>query len=116
MSEREPTKEPHFNLNIKGPEGMRGFEANRDNSSLYRHFGALAIYNHVYIDLGENLCTRIWKHDVDYPKIEPYMIANGFTDHNNLREKDLSKADVEAYDKMIKQQANDLDQIPEDWT
>lgn len=113
MSEREPTREPHFNLNINGPEGARGFEANRDNASLYRHFGALAIYNHVYVDLGDNLCTRIWKHDVDYPKLEPFMIAQNFVHHDNLRV--VNEHDVDAYNKMIERQAQDLDTIPDDW-
>lgn len=113
MAEREPTKEPHFNLNINTAEGLRGFEATRDNASLYRHIGMLAIYDHAYFDLSNNECTRIWRHDADYTKVEGYMVQEKFPIHDNLRE--VNKHDADAYDKMIQRQAADLDQIPDDW-
>lgn len=113
MSEREPTREPHFNLNISTAEGLRGFEANRDNASLYRHFGALAIYDHAYFDLNEGQCTRIWRHDESYPQVEGYMVQNKFVLHDNLRE--VNPHDADAYEKMIERQATDIDKIPDGW-
>lgn len=113
MSEREPTKEPSFNLNINTSEGLRGFEATRDNASLYRHIGSLAIYDHAYFDLNEGQCTRIWQHDESYPQVEGYMLQQKFPVHDNLRT--VNTHDADAYDKMIERNAADLDQIPEDW-
>ena len=114
MTEREPTREPHFKLNITRAEGRVEFEATRDNASLYRHMGGLAIYNHAYFDLGNNECTRIWVHDESYPQVEGYMLQNKFVHHDNLREVNVNDAD--AYDKMIERQASDLESIPDDWS
>lgn len=112
MSERE-LNEPHFKLSVNSRDGeSKEFIATRDNSSLFRHMGALAIYDHGYFDLGENQCTRIWRHDASYPQVEKYMITQGFPIHANLRKVD--KYDVEAYDEMIARQTQ-MDTIPEDW-
>ena len=106
-------KEPSFNLNIIKDGESTIFEANRDNTSLYRHIGSLAVYNHAYIDLGDNLCTRVWRHNDSYEKVESFMIANDYPIHDNLRQ--VNKHDADAYDDMISRQMTDLEQIPEGW-
>lgn len=111
--ERPPTPEPHFNLNISTSEGLRGFEATRENSTLYRHFGRLALFNHAYFEIGDGQCTRIWTHDESYPQVEKFMLHHKFPLHDNLRE--VNSHDAEAYDKMIERQTSDLENLPEDW-
>jgi hypothetical protein len=92
---------------------LRGFEANRDNASLYRHIGILAIYDHAYFNLDEGLCTRIWRHDESYAQVEGYMVQQKFPLHDNLRT--VNTNDADAYDKMIERNAADLEQIPDEW-
>lgn len=106
-------EKPNFRLNITNNDETKEFIADQDNSELYRHIGSLAIYNHAYFDLGDNLCTRIWVHDASYPQVEKYMLANDFVSHDNLRK--VNPNDQEAYDKMIERQTGDLDDMPEDW-
>lgn len=113
--ESEATKQPSFGLNIMKDGESTIFEANPDNATLWRHVGALAIYNHAYIDLGDDTCTRIWRHHDSYPQVEDFMLKHGFTSHDNLRERDLNKHDVKAYDDMIAREAGDFESLPEGW-
>lgn len=110
--ENEPINEPHFKLSVNRGEESQEFIATRDNSSLFRHMGELAIYDHAYFDLADKQCTRIWRHDASYPQVENYMLSQGFPLHANLRE--VNKYDIEAYDEMISRQAG-LESVPEDW-
>lgn len=110
--EREPLQEPHFTLSVNKGEESHEFIATRDNSSLYRHIGQLALYDHAYFDLEEGQCVRIWRHDASYGQVEKYMISQGFPLHANLRA--VNKYDIEAYDEMIARQTS-MDTVPDDW-
>lgn len=108
-----------FKLSVQRESGETyEFEANRDNTELYRHMGALGLsmYDHVYIDLTDDesaKCHRIWRHSENYPQVEKYVEHMGFPLHDNLRK--VNSHDVTAFDEHIARQSSDLDSMPEDW-
>jgi len=106
-------QEPGIILNINGEH----FEATRDNTSLFRYFGHLAVYNHVFIvrDEESGECTYIFNQHPTYPVFEEYMVKHKYETHDNLRE--VAECDLDAFEDMVKQNLGDIqDYPPEDWS
>ena len=107
-------KEPRFKVRF----GEEEFEATRDNTSLFRFFGQLAIYNHVFIikDKEKGEVSYIFDTHPAYDKVTDFMIEKDYPIHMNLRE--IAKCDSDAYDMMLHEQMSDEleDGVPEDWS
>lgn len=116
----ENEKPAFFKLSVNKTNGESyEFVADRDNTELYRHVGALGLsmYDHAYIDLSDEngpKSTRIWRHMESYTQVEGYMIQNDFVVHDNLRR--VNQSDIEAFDEMIMRQAGSIDEVPEGWS
>lgn len=105
---------PRINLNL----GEETFEATPENSSLYMHLGSLACYNHVFLEKGtaeDNTLTGTYIFSVTpvFDELAEYMAANGYPMHVNLRQ--VAKCDVDAFNRMVSQQVEDYDTIPDGW-
>lgn len=105
--------EPGIFLNI---DGDSSFEATRDNSSLFRHIGAAALYDHIFIvtDEDSSYGTYVFRSCDSFEMMSDYMIENGYPIHLNIREP--AQCDVDAFERMILQACErDGDFVPEDW-
>lgn len=100
-------QEPKATIRVNGQE----FEARRDNTSLFRHLGKAAIFDHVFLQTGENEGAYIFNGIKGYDDLSAYMMANGYPMHVNLPE--ASPLDQDAY---MRQATSDLsDTVPEGW-
>ena len=105
---------PKINLNL----GEETFEATPKNSSLYMHLGSLACYNHVFLEKGtaeDNTLsgTYIFSITPIFDELAEFMASNGYPMHVNLRS--VAQCDVDAFDRMVAQQAGDFESFPEEW-
>ena len=92
-------------------------EATRANTSLFRHMGHYAIYDHVFIVLDEEKShgTYIFSNSLMYPQIVQFMVENEYPMHLNLQT--AADCDIQAWEHMVSQDAaSDLESgIPEEW-
>ena len=111
MSERwEPNyeEEPFVTLSI----GSGEFVATRENTRLYTHLGALALYDHVFCS-SEDRGFYIFSFVEGYPILKQYMLENNYPMYLNQTE--VAQVDVDAYDRSIQRSMGDIDHIPDDW-
>lgn len=94
------------------------FEARRDTASLYTFMGKLALYNHIFCyDVQDNEVQQsfyIFDFVGGYGELARYMSENEYPMHLNLPE--ISKSDVEAYERAVLRDLAVTDGVPEDWT
>lgn len=117
MTERfvQPHNElPKMKLDLQGSE----FEATPENTTLFTFLGRIACYSHVFIQTGPEddevmVGTYVFASHPVYENMAQFMAEYGYPMHTNLRE--VADCDVNAYDRMISQQTNDLDHIPDEW-
>lgn len=94
------------------------FEARRDNTSLFTFLGAIACYDHVFVqtgDIEDNVMsgTYIFSTHPAFEKMSEYMVENDYPMHLNLQE--AAECDRTAWERMVAQQCTDIDGVPEDW-
>lgn len=105
--------EPQMGLYINGGEE---FIATRDNSTLYKFFGHLALYDHAFFVIDEHAGQGfyIFNQHPSFAEMAEYMIENDYPSHLNIRQ--VSECDVQAFDGMVAREAEALDGgVPEDW-
>lgn len=105
-------KEPSFT--VHRPNGE--FEATRDNATLFRFMGALAVYDHIFFvrDEGRGVGTYLFKLTPEYERAADYMMDNDYPAHINLRE--VPHCDRDAYDKMLTKYASVSEGgVPAEW-
>lgn len=95
--------------------GDRRFEMTTENTSLWRHLGHLAIFDHVYVQLNEKEAIYLWE-SIDQTKeaynlVAPVVVQKGGEIYLNLRK--VASDDVKAYEHAA---THDLgDGVPESW-
>lgn len=106
--------EPVLHLNVGGE---RQLEVRRDNSSLFRFFGEMAMYDHVFIvtDEDTNRGSFIFSVNSCFEELVDYMMTNDYPAHLNLPE--VAECDRRAFEDMLSTQlTTDLEGgVPEDW-
>lgn len=108
-------------LNINGKE----FPLTTDNSSLYRHLGTAALYDHVFIRLpeeferdGERMSMYLWK-TIQQTASAYELISEALTEfedaeiHRNIRI--VGEGDRRQYLKAALQDSDDYGTVPEGW-
>lgn len=95
------------------------FYATRDNTSLFTFLGRTAL-DHIFVNTEvdeENekvmIGTYIFRCHRMFEPMEDYMVVNDYPLHLNLPE--VADCDEEAFNRMVHQQATDIDTIPADW-
>lgn len=111
-------QEPVMRLTMASGE----FEATRDNTFLFTFLGKaginLAMYDHVYIRMDEEgeepQGAYIFSINENFQPMADFMLENKYTAHLNMSE--VAECDVTAFNNMIRDNAEDLDNgIPEEW-
>ena len=108
MSEYEP-------MHLEMHDGS-DFEATRDNTSLFRHLGKYAIYDHVFIVTNEEESrgTYVFSVHHTFEQMANYMAENRYPMHLNLTE--AAQCDIDAWERMIQLDVeSDGDFVPEEW-
>ena len=95
--------EPFATLNV----GEEKYEVTRENATLYRHLGAAAMIDHLFVSLGENSGIYVWQNNPAYDEVAAAAVANECMLILNIQEP--SEMDVKAF---IKHHKSDLDTIP----
>ena len=113
MSEEE--KDPHFGLEYGGDK----YEVGRQSASIFSYLGELAVYNHIFIvtEVKESESYEgiyIFNQLSVYAKVFKFMVDNRYPPHYDIGE--VGQCDLDAFDKMIKQEASDIgNTIPDGW-
>ena len=88
-------------------------KATRHNTSLYRHFGRGALYDHIWVRRDDNTGTFIWAqqppNNPTYNELALVAVENGIEMHINIRK--VSECDLKAFGKAA---MSDIDTFP-DW-
>lgn len=103
------------NMKMEYPDG-REVLSTRDNTSIFRFMGALALYDHIFVvtDPEKNQGTYIFRSHPSYEQMADYMMDNDFVAHINLRS--VAECDVEAFDKMVARDVAEVEEgVPEGW-
>ena len=101
--------EPFFEI----PMGEGSYELSRENTSLFRHLGAAAIYDHVFLTTGDNKGGYIWRTHSQYEEISELAEENLCVTHSNI----WPPADIDVKN-YIAHHSTDLegfDGVPEEW-
>lgn len=72
-------------------------EARQDNTRLYRHVGALALFDHVFVVADDDRGVYLWSHVEGYEQVAILAVENDCELHLNLQS--VSKYDREAYER-----------------
>lgn len=97
----------------------REFDATPLNTTLFTYLGRLACYDHVFIQTGDEdprtmIGTYVFNTHPVFPDMTEFMVEHNFPMILNRIE--VPDCDVEAWQRMVAQHADDLDQgIPEGW-
>lgn len=102
-------KEPFAHLNVNGER----HEMRQDNTSLFRHLGHHAIYDHVFILLPEDRAAYIWNGMEGYDALATAAVENECTLHLNLPE--AGDMDQQAFMRYMMRDFETTDTVPEDW-
>lgn len=104
-----PEEEPIMELTINDER----IELTRDNTSLFTHIGAAAMFDHVYVVISYDppRSTYIPSTAGAYPQIVRYMRENHYPRHEDLT--DASDADKEV---LIEFWTRDLGDLPPNFT
>ena len=110
----ENSPEPIIELNLNGEK----FEATRDNTTLFQFFGRLAIYNHIFLEMGREddkpMGAYLFSDHPVYPQLEELIVAYEFPQHLALRE--VGECDVDAWNRHNLSDLAEADGVPEEWT
>jgi hypothetical protein len=119
MSERldyDPSELPHMKLTL-GED--REFNSTPENTTLFTHLGRLAMYDHIFLQTGSEdndiiLGTYVFNTHSSFEGMADFMMDNHYP--MILNKLEAADCDVQAFNRMIEQQAGDLEQgVPDDW-
>lgn len=105
----EQNKEGFATLTVNGER----HEARQDNTSVYRHLGMAALYDHVFVAISENSGAYIWKHNPAHAEFERLAIEAECPTHLFIPE--VSEMDKNAYETAVLADLNNADTFPEGW-
>lgn len=120
MSEKLEPKEGEYPAMRLTIGENREFESTPFNTTLFTYLGRLACYDHVFIQTGDEndttmVGTYVFNTHPVYPDMSAFMIEHDFP--LMLNRVEVPDCDVEAWQRMVAQQVDDLDQgIPEGWS
>lgn len=109
------SKSPEF-AKITFGDGEK-VSATRDNTTLYNHFGELALWDHVFItkDAEEGIGGYVWAQQPPdnpaYIALAPLAVENGCELHLNI--KAVPESDVESFNKAATKDLGDY--LPDSW-
>lgn len=109
----ENSKEPALEIDMNGEK----FIATRDNTTLFQFFGHLAIYDHVFIEMGMEESTPIgaylFKTQEVWDELVDFMVTNEFPQHVALR--DVGQCDVDAFERTMFTDVRHNATFPPEW-
>lgn len=105
----EQNKEGFATVTVNGER----HEARQDNTSVYRHLGKFALYDHVFTSISENSGVYIWKHNPSHAEFERLAIESECPTHLFIPE--VSEVDRNAYESSVLADLSKADTFPEDW-
>lgn len=86
-------------------------EMTRDNTSVYRHLGRGALFDHLFVMTSEDSGAYIWSHHPQFEELIKRAAEQQCIMHLNLQE--VSETDQESY---IRHAMSDVgDSFPEEW-
>lgn len=95
------------------PVGDSEVELSRDNTSIYRHLGAAAVFDHLFISI-DNKGAYIWNTHSQYEEIGALAVQNLCTTHLNLQEP--AEVDIKNYLAHHTEDIADEELgVPEEW-
>lgn len=103
-----------LDLNIGGEH----FHMTRENTSLFRFAGELAIYDHVFFvteerENGAVAGTYLFRANEAFAKLRTFMEENLYPQHVNLQE--VAQCDLDAWNSHYLKDLNDTSSVPEEW-
>lgn len=109
-----PEQEPHMQLMLNTGE----FRATRDNTTLFQYFGRLAIYDHIFVQTGNEdestmLGAYIFSNFPHWTDMVDYMVTNEYPQHVCLRQ--VAECDMAAFDRANLGDLAETDGVPEEW-
>ena len=97
------------NLNVNGED----LPLSRDNVTLYKHLGAHAVYDHLFITVGEDKGLYVWNYHSQYQELAARAVKAEAVLHLNITEP--SRCDVEALLDHTTADLHNTDTFPEQW-
>src|SRR5690242_19433154 len=70
-------------------------EMSRDNTTVYRHLGHAAIFDHLFVSMGEGAGAYMWSHHSQYPEVSQLAEQAQCRTISNIDEP--AECDVNAY-------------------
>lgn len=95
------------------PIGEEVLELSRENTSVFRHLGAAALFDHVFVTTDENSGGYIWRTHSQYDEISELAEEHLCVTHSNIYPP--SDTDVENYLAHHTQDLDEIDEMPEAW-
>ena len=93
--------------------GDESYDATRENTTVYNHFGMGELYDHVYVDINDTQGVYIWKEQPPnnplFTTLAAIAVQHGAETHVNIRK--VAEGDLRAFGKAA---TRDLDERP-DW-
>ena len=101
----------HFRMEFDNGEE---FETSPDNTELYRYVGNLAIMNHVYMEIDDEISLYVFAQSSAYPYLEELATMNRYPIHDNLQ--GATQSEVNAFNDHIDEMVKNIpDEVPEEW-
>lgn len=108
-------KEPKEKLPVfdKIQVGEEEHEMTRANTSLYKHLGHYAVFDHIFVVTSDSSGAYIWNDNQLYPRYTKGVVDNQCTMHLNIQK--ASEMDVNNFMRHHSGDLEELKTVPEDW-
>ena len=93
--------------------GDTDIEMSRDNTTIYRHLGSAALFDHMFVSIGEGAGAYMWAHHSQFDEVVQLAEQAKCRTVSNIDEP--AECDVNAY---VRHQVTDLEaseSVPEEW-
>lgn len=92
--------------------GDTDVEMRQDNTTIFRHLGNAAMFDHLFVNFGESAGAYMWATHSQYEEVSELAEAALCVQHLNLPE--AAECDVNAY---VRHNTDDIEtfQIPGEW-
>lgn len=95
----------------------RSFDATPLNTTLFTHLGRLAMWDHVFMQTGEEdemmVGSYVFRSADVFDELAAFIAENNYP--MVLNKIEVSECDQVAFDRMLAQNSGDLDTIPDEW-
>lgn len=109
----ETPKIPALELTMNGEKII----ATPENTTLFAFIGELAVYDHVFIELGMEDSTPngayLFKNQDVWHDLVDFMVTNEYPQHVCLRE--VAECDVNAFDHTMYPDVRHMASFPQEW-